>query len=203
MTDNYAKIAQANLRQLYQNLPADLAENLQAERQGDCFMFNAFGRTCLLGPTGIELSGGSYPSVLGILISLYALNANPAPCLDQPFKAFKEVPNSMPYVGAFSNHTEKILIPQVPRIRTETARIQAVLQGRPAPVGIGGDFALVVYPLPKIALCYIFYEADEDFPAAVTCLYSNNAHLFLPVDALADVGEYSSKWILEILADQP
>jgi hypothetical protein len=56
----------------------------------------------------------------------------------------------------------------------------------------------VVHPLPKIALCYIVYKADEDFPASVTCLFSANAHRFLPTDALADTGEYTSKKILEI-----
>jgi hypothetical protein len=57
----------------------------------------------------------------------------------------------------------------------------------------------MVYPMPKIALCYIFYQADEEFPATVTCLYSNNAHLFMPVDGLADIGEYSSKRMLDLI----
>lgn len=39
---------------------------------------------------------------------------------------------------------------------------------------------------------------DEEFPASVTCLYSNNARMFLPIDGLADVGEYCSK-ILELI----
>ena len=64
---------------------------------------------------------------------------------------------------------------------------------------MGGDFSFVVYPLPKIALCYIFYDPDEDFPASVTCLFSNNARRFLPLDGLADVGEYTSRKILEIV----
>ena len=62
-----------------------------------------------------------------------------------------------------------------------------------------GDFSLIVYPLPKIALNYIFYRADDDFPATVTCLFSHNAAAFLPTDALADTGEYTSKKILEII----
>jgi hypothetical protein len=56
----------------------------------------------------------------------------------------------------------------------------------------------VVRPLPKIFLCYIFYEADEEFPPSATCLYSNNANRFMPVDGLADVGEYTSKRILDL-----
>ncbi|PIP38582.1 MAG: hypothetical protein COX19_11845 [Desulfobacterales bacterium CG23_combo_of_CG06-09_8_20_14_all_51_8] len=59
-------------------------------------------------------------------------------------------------------------------------------------------YRMVVYPLPKIALCYILYLPDDDFPAAVTCLYSANARLFLPMDALADTGEYTSRKILAI-----
>jgi hypothetical protein len=53
--------------------------------------------------------------------------------------------------------------------------------------------------LPKIALCYIFYEADDDFPASVTCLYSNNANQFMSVDGLADVGEYTSRKIINLI----
>ncbi len=72
------------------------------------------------------------------------------------------------------------------------------LSGEVAPSSITGDFAFVVRPLPKILLCYMFYEADEDFPPSVTCLFSNNANRFMPMDGLADVGEYTSKSILEL-----
>jgi len=49
-------------------------------------------------------------------------------------------------------------------------------------------------------LYYIFYHADEDFSASATCLFSNNALSFLPVDALADTGEYTSKRIIELIS---
>ena len=75
----------------------------------------------------------------------------------------------------------------------------ANLSGRNAPAGVEGDFSFVIYPFPKIALCYIFYEADDDFSASVTCLYSNNALSFLPIDALADVGEYTSRKMLDLI----
>lgn len=85
------------------------------------------------------------------------------------------------------------------KIKESVKIIIETLKGEKAPDGTGGDFSFIVYPLPKIALCYIFYEADEDFPPSVTCLYSNNARLFLPVDGLADVGEYCSKTILTLI----
>ncbi len=133
------------------------------------------------------------------MISLFALNAIPETCVVAPLKAFKDLPNSMPYAGAFVTHTQQILAPYVEKIKVSTGRIIEALNGCDAPSHVGGDFSFMVYPLPKIALCYIFYEADEDFPASVTCLYSNNALSFLPIDALADVGEYTSKKILTII----
>ena len=199
MTDNYAKIAQNNLDQLYRDLPIKLAENLPGKQDGDQFIFNAFGETCGIAPDGISLSNKNRSSVFDILISLYALSARPDNCELLPFKAFKEFPDSMPYVGAFTTHTEQLLIPDVEKIKAGLNIIKEELNGEAAPTGTGGDFSMVVYPLPKIALCYIFYEPDEDFPASATCLYSNNARLFLPVDGLADVGEYTSKKILEIV----
>ena len=74
------------------------------------------------------------------------------------------------------------------------------MKGEDTPAETAGDFAFVVYPLPKVALCYIFYEADEDFPASVTCLYNNNADRFMPLDGLADVGEYTSKKIINLIS---
>lgn len=199
MPDNYEKIVQDNLNQLYGSLPKDLAENLPGEQEGERFVFDAFGETCQIEPGAITLGNHTHSSVFSILISLYALNARPDSCVTEPLKAFKEFPDSTPFAGAFKTHTEQLLAPHVAKIKTSVQMITETLKGGKAPDGTGGDFSFIVYPLPKIALCYIFYEADEDFPASVTCLYSNNARLFLSVDGLADVGEYCSKTILKLI----
>jgi hypothetical protein len=199
MTDNYAKIVQDNLSRLYSNLPKDLAKNLPGEQDEERFTFDAFGEKCVIEPKRITLGEKKHSSVLGILISLYALNAWSDICVPKPLKSFKEFPDSMPYVGAFATHTEKLLVPYVEKIKESAQRIAKILKGEKAPSEAGGDFSLFVYPLPKIALCYIFYEADDDFPASVTCLYSNNANQFMSVDGLADVGEYTSRKIINLI----
>ena len=199
MTDNYAKITRNNLNRLYADLPKELAKNLPGKQYGEQFIFDAFGEKCVIEPHGITLGEGKHSSVPGILISLYALNAGPDICVTLPLKAFKEFPDSMPYVGAFTRNTEQLLVPQVADIKEAAQNITKRLKGEKAPAEAGGDFSFIVYPLPKIALCYIFYEPDEDFPASVTCLYSNNANRFMPIDGLADVGEYTSKKILTLI----
>lgn len=198
--DNYLKIVQQNLKDLYANLPDDLAQRIPATRKGKIFSFQAFGRDCRISPGGVELQGDSHDSILSILISLYARSVTMDLPLIIPFRAYKEFPDTAPYAAAFVTHTEQVLTPHVETIRQKAARIVEALDGTMSPKGAGGDFSILVRPLPKICLCYIFYEADEDFPASVTCLFSNNANLFLPNDALADVGEYTSKTIIDLVS---
>ncbi len=200
MTDNYAKIVQDNLKRLYSNLPDDLEKNLFGKKDGKRFTFDAFGEPCVIEPDRITLGQNEHSSIFYILISLYALTANPEVCIVSPLKSFKEFPDSMPYIGAFATHTEQFLVPHVAKIKDNVFEITKALKGEKSPNGTGGDFSFVVYPLPKIALCYIFYEADEDFPASVTCLFSNNANQFMPIDGLADVGEYTSRKIVELIS---
>jgi hypothetical protein len=202
MPDNYAKIIADNLRLVYQTPLEQLSSRLPAERVGNCFVFEAFGETCRMAPDGVFLNNRRENGVPGILISLYARHVGATRRIVAPLRAFRELPNSMPYTGAFTTHTETPLTPQVDRIEAAQPLIMRALQGEPSSHLAGGDFSFLVRPLPKISLCYIFYRADEEFPASVTCLFSNNAADFMPIDGLADVGEYTSKKILALL-DRP
>jgi hypothetical protein len=199
MTNNYTKIIRDNLQRIHLRRPEDLVAALPAVQQNDRFGFKAFGQRCEITPNEISVNGRPETGVPGVLISLYALHANPDPQILQPLKSFKDFPNCMPYVGAFTTHTESILVPHVIQIEAARDRILQVLDGEYAADVGSGDVSFFVRPLPKISLCYIVYHADEDFPASVTCLFSNNALNFMPIDGLADVGEYTSRKILELI----
>lgn len=198
---SYRKIILKNLDRLYMKLPGDLHEKLDAKRFGDDFHFNAFGERCRIHPDGLSLGGEEEDGPRGVVVSLYALHAACEPILHDPPVAFRDLPGSAPYVGAFKNRTENVLMPFVEDISQARSSIMAELAGGIAPEGVTGtaDFSLRVQPLPKISLTYLFYMPDEDFPASVTCLYSKNAQSFMPTDALADLGEYTSRRILELL----
>jgi hypothetical protein len=198
MTDNYARIVQANLERLDPGRPDRLSECLPARREKNEWLFAAFGRHCRLSRDGITLDGRPEQGVMGILISLYALHAGPAPLVLAPLRAYRDFEGSAPYAAAFARHTEKILEPHAARLMAHGGRLRQAFQGDPTPAGTPGDAAFVVRPLPKIALCYILYAADEEFPAAATCLFSSNADAFLPLDALADVGEYTSRRLIQL-----
>ncbi len=199
MGSNYEAIIRDNLLRFYENASGSAVNRLPATIDGDRFVFDAFGDTCIISPEGISLGNVQVTDPRGIIISLYALHTTAAPCRKEPYRAYKEFPDTMPYAGAFHTHTEQILVPHADKIMESADLVREHFNGGSAPDGIGGDLAFTVNPLPKICLCYIFYAADEDFPASVTCLYSSNAADFLPIDALADVGEYASKKMIELI----
>jgi hypothetical protein len=198
--DNYEKIIHDNLDRLYKKLPENLDRLLPGQRQTDKFRLKALGQSCQIRPDGVCIGEEPATGVVGILITLYALHANEDPCMPTPFKAFREFPNSQPYVGAFASHTESILIPHIDAIEDNLDLIFETLNGELSTAAEGGDLSIIVRPFPKIMLNYIFYLADDEFPASATCLFSNNALSFLPIDALADTGEYTSKRIIELVA---
>ena len=199
MSGNYKAIIQDNIDALYKNQTRDIEAALGAERNGDAILFKAFGGQCVVAPQGMTLDGRPLTDPSGVVVSLYALHASETPMKEQPFKAFKEMDDSMPYAGAFATHTENILVPKVEAVKAKIDLVLEKLDGAPGPEDMPGDFSMVVQPLPKIRLCYIFYLPDDDFPASVTCLFSNNAGDHMPTDGLADVGEYTSRTILNLL----
>ncbi len=169
-----------------------------AEKDGRGFRFKAFGKDCELRPDGVFCSSKAVTDPRAVLITLYALHANPEPLILEPFRSFKELPGTMPYHGAFHANSERILIPHVPGVQEKKDSVVERLQGHPVRNG-GGDLSFVVYPLPKIALRYVCYLPDEEFSASVSCLLSSNALSFMPIDGLADVAEYTARAIIEIV----
>jgi hypothetical protein len=195
----YEKIIHNNLQIVFQQPSQAMVSHIKASKSNGNYAFKAFGQICRLCPDGIYLGNECQTGPLGIILSLYAKHAVPDECIIEPLNAFKSFPDTAPYVGAFANYTEQILIPHVDAIENQFIRIYDQFNGCEAPQSLGGDFAFYVWPFPKIMLCYIFYRADDDFPASATCLFSHNANQFLPNDALADTGEYMSKSIIALL----
>jgi len=159
--------------------------------------FRAFGLPCSVKRHGVFFDGALDTGAKGVLTAIYlaVVPTHPAPL--HPLKAFKEIPNSGPYQAAFAVHAEQALVPYVPNIRQNLESILAAFSGhwnRDAP---SGDFSFTLYPLPKIPLYYIIHEADDEFPAAVTCLFGGDCPSFMPLDALADVAEYTAQSLID------
>jgi hypothetical protein len=195
---NYEPIIRNNLSEAFARPLSHLERSTGGTWEGASLTFDAFGRKCRVTASEVTLSGVSDTGPRGLLVSLYARHARPDAVETAPFLGFKDFQGSMPYQGAFSANSERVLIPHMARIREFAPTIKEAFGGRD---GGMGDFSMILYPLPKIALSYICYLPDDEFPAAVTVLFSANALSFMPLDGLADVAEYTSREIIR-LADR-
>jgi len=199
MSDRLLNIQLTYVRELYARLPDDLERSLSAVREGNVFHFKAFGQPCTITPEGIILSGELLTGGMGIIIALYARYAPHDAVQLSPPKAFAQIKGSQPHQGAFRTRSERSLVPYVGVIRESMDRIVQVFDGFENKDG-SGDFSFTLFPLPKIPLSYVFYVADEEFPASVICLFAANAESFMPVDGLADVGEHTAEKIIELIS---
>jgi hypothetical protein len=202
MSDRLLNIQLTYIKELYTQLPDDLDRSLRAVREDNLFHFKAFGQPCTITPEGILLSGEPLTSGLGIIIALYARHASHDEVQFSPPKAYAQIKGSQPHHGAFRARSEQSLVPHVDDIRKSMDRIVQVFDGFENKDG-SGDFSFTLFPLPKIPLFYVFYVADEEFPASVTCLFAANAESFLPVDGLADVGGHTAEKIIELISADP
>ena len=199
MNDQYLLIQMEHLKEAWLRGKETLVQTLPARLEGDCFYFQAFGETCELCQDAITLGGMVATGPEGILISLYARQVREEPTKMHPLQSFKELPNSGPYQGAFVARSEQVLVPHVLSIQREKQGIAKHFSGAVNTDAPSGDFSFTLYPLPRIPLYYIFYLPDEEFPAAVTCLFAADAASHLSVDGLADVAEYTGKRIIEMV----
>jgi len=199
MKTNYQNIINENLYKLFTKPVSDLEGRLKAEKREEHYYLNAFGEECVITPDMIIFSGKPDAGPRGLLVSLYAIYAGTEALRSEPFKAFRELPDSMPFQPAFSVNSEKVLVPYVSLIKEKQEIIREALATGQSKPNVGGDFSLILRPLPKIELLYIFYEQDEEFPSSAICLFSANALSFMPVDGLADTAEYTSKAIISLI----
>jgi len=117
VTSNYEKIIKGNLSKLFSQPPSRLHRSLGAEKSGESLLLRAFGQDCSIDHEKVTLSRSEVVDPKGLIVSLYALHANPEQLQLEPFKSFKDFPGSMPYQGAFSANSERVLVPHVPLIK--------------------------------------------------------------------------------------
>ena len=201
MSQAYLQIRNEYLAKAWARSPAELAACLPAASDRDGLHFRAFGAGCTLTPDDILLSGRSASGPEGLLIALYASGVPDLPVQLQPVKAFKELPHSMPYQAAFAANAEHLLVPHVTGIQAHRDLLVSRFSGQLNADAPSGDFSFTLWPLPRIPLYYIFNLPDEEFPAAVTCLFAANAALFMPLAGLADVAEYTGRKLIAALSE--
>ncbi len=195
----FKDLIQDNLRDIYAQDIRDRARMAGCGLNLDTFEINAFGSHWRIERDLVMCENQVETGQRAVLVTMYLKHCTDNDMVLLPFRDFKELPGSMPYQEAFRARSEEVLVPHIFKIIKRFDDIIEMFAGEDGRQILGGDLSFILRPLPKIALGYVFYLPDEDFPASAKCLFSANATLFMPTDGLADVAEQTSKAILEVL----
>ena len=201
MSENLFLIQQEYLKQAWSRPPGELEAALPGQYEGGCFHFQAFGEPCELHLQEIILGGERLTGPEGVLIALYASQVPNEQVVLRPLKAFKQFRGSMGYQGAFVMNAQNILLPHIPAIQQHQQELLDRFSGHFNPDSPRCDLSFTLYPLPRVALYYMFNLADEEFAASAICLFPSNATNFMPVAGLADVAEYTARRIIQIVTE--
>ena len=200
MPEQFVDIQMNNLEQLYGGDINGLEKRISAQREGDEFLFRAFGQNCRLSRKGVYLDDIFDTEWAGVLVTIYALNAVEEDVQLHPLQSFKEIGGTVAHGDNWVAYAEEKITEHANAIKSRSNEIIATFDGRDnqGEKGARGDFSFTLYPLPKVPQFYNFYLADDEFPASVKCLLAANATSFLPVSTIGDVAYMTAKMMVEI-----
>lgn len=170
---------------------------LQDEQQ---FVVPFLGETYLLdmkNHTVVRQSDGQFPGIeTGILLlhylSFFQFKAEPA----NKWVSLKEIPNGGSlFYPAFHKMAIQGLIKafgQQPKLLLEYA---PGLGGQPAAFG---DASAIFQVFPKIPLCVVIWEGDEEITANATILYDPSIAHFLHIESVIGLGGYLANKLIKL-----
>lgn len=117
------------------------------------------------------------------LLLHYLTTANGAPVQDK-FISFKELPDGVIYTDPFYRRAIEPMLKVFGSDHELFLRVAGKLGGVKRDLG---DVSVTIPVLPKVAITYVMWVADEEFPATGNILFNASAPNYLPTEDYAVV----------------
>ena len=185
-----------NYEEVYQGLVQRLARadyrhamlHLGARDRSEQVAVDVLGRTCLVGPQGVEAAdGGRLDFTVRIVLAWYILHGGRGD-LTGDWVSYRDFKDGAFFHPAFVPTVEQKIAQDFTGKLDALKLAGKALRGEPLETGLGGDLCFRYPALPRVPLALVFYDADEDFPASARVLFDASAPLFLDMECLAVIG---------------
>ena len=140
------------------------------------------------------------PVYIRMMILHHLLEAKKGAVLAGEFVTMHSLKDTCVHTEAFNNRAV------YPLARAFAANLEAfrkageALGGVPAP---GGDHAFILYAFPTIPIKYIFWDGDDEVPAAANVLFDANVTDFTHPEDVIGLGEYGAYYLIDCLQGDP
>ncbi len=192
-----ARLATANPARLAHNTGAQIERLDQAAGTLSLSLWGRVAQIAFPGYAARWAASGAPISPFEQAMLLYYLDTADGAPLAGSWISFSDLPDGRFYVQAFNGYTGQELAQHFgdDRFAFETA-CQA-LHGTPHPLG---DAAYAFQALPNVPLLAVYWQGDEDFPAACQVLFDAAASHYLPTDAYAILGSTLTRMLIKASA---
>jgi hypothetical protein len=131
----------------------------------------------------VTLTCGAEPVPMGerLLILHYLVTATGAPPRGELI-SFKELPEGVAYNPTFY---KRAILPLLNKFGTSPDRLIAVAATFGGVDAHQGDAAVTFQPFPKVAITWVLWRGDEEFPAEGTILVDRGIPDYLPAEDIA------------------
>ncbi len=175
-----------------------LAERISAlySEEDDALLLAMLGQEYVISRTGITLRGQKAPENHETVILDY-LSSSGTTLRESPWRALGDFPGLPPM--DFRKRVELPLAQHVAEFVTRANTLLPLFDAQLSPSIIGSDIAITVRALPKVTLYVEMSQENQEFPAEVWVLFSNNADRFLGAQNLLLLGELFKDRLLSLL----
>lgn len=159
--------------------------NVEYDAAARIFQVPFLGTTYLVkhpeGEINFPESNGEVSLTNRILILHYLTTANgQAP--ENKWISFKELPDGAIYNDPFTRRTIKPMLNIFSANPENLVKVTEKMGGKRAEFG---DVSVTVPVFPQVAITYVIWEGDEEFPASGTVLFDGSAKSYLPTEDYA------------------
>jgi hypothetical protein len=150
---------------------------------------------------GLTIPGFSFTSSKSSNITLtakiimlhYIVHASGAP-LTGELVPYEDVPGCRAYAPVFERRVTKPLLSAFGFDRDTFARAGTSLGGKDEEFG---DASFTLHAFPKVPICFILWEGDQDFPPSMKVLFDRTVHQYLPLEDIVVVSKMAATRILK------
>ena len=162
----------------------------------DALLLGTLGQEYIIKHDGVFVRGQKAPEAHTAIVLDYLFSSGNE-CAMTPWRALGDFQDD-----ALPDFRKKVELPMTSYVTDILARannLLPMLDAKAVPSLIGSDLAISARALPKVYLHVELSQETQDFPAEAWMLYSNNAHEFLTLENLQNLGEMFKDRLLSLL----
>jgi hypothetical protein len=168
-----------------------LAARLGVQVDGNEVRVPLLGALYCVSPDGVLDPYGEVPGFdVCVVLFKYLLRCPETAPAARDWVSYRGLKDSGPLTVYFANEVEGAIAAAFSGRADALAAAGAVLGGRAPDIGARYDLALQFHALPRVPLCLLFNDADDEFPAACSLLFERRSEVYLDPECLAMLGRH-------------